>query len=60
MIHAPQHNNSRASRLTQFLRVGLALLFLAAGIPKILDPQAFTRAIDGFQILPAIAVPPRR
>lgn len=56
MIHAPQHN--RASRLAQFLRLGLALLFLAAGIPKILDPQAFAHAIDGFQILPAITVPP--
>lgn len=55
MIHSPQHNQT--TRLAQFLRLGLALLFLAAGTPKILDPQAFVRALEGFQILPAIAVP---
>lgn len=43
--------------LARILRLSLALVFSAAGIPKILDPQNFVRAIDGFQLLSPILTP---
>jgi uncharacterized membrane protein YphA (DoxX/SURF4 family) len=41
-----------------FVRVGLALSFLTAGIIKILDPMTFAVTIDAFGILPGPLVLP--
>lgn len=38
------------------LRLILALIFTAAAIPKILDPQAFAQSIAGYQILPNMLI----
>ena len=52
-------------RLIFFLRIGLGVLFLIAGIPKFLDPQAFATSISHYQLLPewgeralALVLPP--
>lgn len=34
------------------LRLILALIFAAAGIPKIMDPAAFAQSVAGYQIVP--------
>ena len=41
-----------------FVRIGLALSFLTAGIIKILDPMTFAVTIDAFGILPGPLVLP--
>lgn len=43
--------------MAMLLRLGLALMFAAAGAPKIIDPQSFVRAIEGFQLVPALLIP---
>lgn len=39
-------------------RIGLAGIFLAAGLPKILDPQGFSQMIALYQILPDTLIHP--
>ena len=38
-------------------RILIALLFIYAGIPKILNPAEFTEAIDNYRMLPYVFVP---
>lgn len=38
------------------LQIGFAVLFAVAAIPKLADPAAFARDIEGFRLLPPLAV----
>ena len=40
------------------LRLALSAIYLVAGVPKLLDPWSFTRAIHNFRILPLAWIPP--
>lgn len=44
--------------LSLVARVSLALIFLAAGLPKILDPRGFAQMIALYQILPDTLIHP--